>query len=42
MLDLLFSVPFDVVSQEFKGGLVGFDRVAQVVVIDGLLVVSQE
>ena len=42
VLDLLFSVPFDIVLQELKGGLVGLDGVAQVVIVDGLLVVSQE
>ena len=40
MLDVLFSVSLNVLSQEFKITLVSLDWVAQIILIDCLLMVS--
>ena len=42
VLDVLFSVSFDIIPEELESGLVGLDWVGKIVLGDVLLVVSQE
>ena len=42
MLDVLFSVSLNILSEELKAALISLDWVAEIIFIDCFLVISQE
>ena len=40
VLDVLFSVSLDILFEELKAALIGLDWIAEIIFVDGFLVVS--